>query len=210
LVTAAPQSSQVLLRGVSWATYQALLHDLELEPGKRLTFDQGILEIMVPLPPHEHYKMLIGRLVEVATEETGVEIRSLGATTWSRSDLQKGLEPDQCYYIQNEPAVRGKADLDLTIDPPPDLVIEIDHTSSSLNRMAIYADLGVPEIWRFDGNRLNIYILADGSYLPQDNSQALPLLRRLDLLHFLQLSQTMGETSWIRTFRQWFREQSHP
>lgn len=195
--------NQVVLQGVSWATYQSLIRDLESAPGKRLTYDQGMLEIMVPLPPHESYKKLMGRMVEVTTEETETEIRSLGSTTWSREDLRQGLEPDQCYYIQNEQAVRGKAEIDLTVDPPPDLAIEVDNTSSSLNRMAIYAALGVPEVWRFDGTTLTLYGLVDGNYRPQDTSTVLPLLGHDDLLRFLQTSQTMGETSWVKSFRQW-------
>ncbi|WP_008308829.1 Uma2 family endonuclease [Leptolyngbya sp. PCC 6406] len=119
----------MVLRGVSWATYQALIHDLESEPGKRLTYDQGTLEIMAPLPPHESYKSLMGRMVEVATEETETEIRSLGSTTWGREDLQKGLEPDECFYIQNERTVRGKDEIDLTLDPPPDLAIRRSQTA---------------------------------------------------------------------------------
>ena len=159
---------QVVLQTVSWPTYQALIHDLESEPGKRLTYDQGTLEIMVPLPPHEAYKRLLGRLVEVTTEETATEIRSLGSTTWSRADLQKGLEADECYYIQNEQAIRGKDRIDLTVDPPPDLAIEVDNTSSSINRMAIYAALGVPEVWRFDGETLTICRLINGQYVAQE------------------------------------------
>lgn len=201
--------SQVVLRGVSWATYEALIHDLESEPGKRLTYDQGILEIMVPLAPHEGYKKLMGRLVEVATEEAGVEIRSLGSTTWRRENLHKGLEADECYYIQNEQAVRGKSNIDLMTDPPPDLAIEVDNTSSSMNRLDIYAALGVPEVWRYDGETLTIYRLVEGNYNPQEISDVLPLLKRSDILRFLQVSQTMGETSWIREFRQWVRRQIH-
>lgn len=207
-VLTAPHS-QVVLRGVSWATYEALIHDLESEPGKRLTYDQGILEIMVPLPPHEGYKKLMGRLVEVATEEAGVEIRSLGSTTWRRENLHKGLEADECYYIQNEQAVRGKSNIDLMTDPPPDLAIEVDNTSSSMNRLDIYAALGVPEVWRYDGETLTIYRLVEGNYNPQEISDVLPLLKRSDILRFLQVSQTMGETSWIREFRQWVRRQIH-
>lgn len=200
-----PPRSQVLLQGVSWTTYQALIRDLESEPGKRLTYDQGALEIMVPLPPHEGYKRLMGRMVEVTTEETETEIRSLGSTTWSREDLAKGLEPDECYYIQHEQVIRGKGDIDLTVDPPPDLAIEVDNTSSSMNRMAIYAALGVPEVWRFDGQTLTIYGLVGGIYRPQNSSSALPLLQASDILQFLQASQSMGETTWIREFRTWVR-----
>ena len=196
----------MVLHDVSWSTYQALLHDLGDDPGKRLTYDQGNLEIMVPLPPHEDYKKRIGRLVETTTEELAIEIRSLGSTTWNRRDLQQGLEPDQCYYIQNEGRVRGKDDLDLTVDPPPDLAIEVDNTYSSLNRLAIYAALGVPEVWRFDGETLTLYRLEEGRYEIQETSTALPLLSQADILRFLQASQTMGETSWVRSFRQWVRE----
>jgi Uma2 family endonuclease len=161
---------------------------------------------MVPLPPHEDYKKRIGRMVETTTEELEIEVRSLGSTTWSREDLQKGLEPDQCYYIQNEQAVRGKDDIDLTQDPPPDLAIEVDNTSSSIDPMAIYAALGVPEVWRFDGESLTIYRLVGGEYASQEQSEVLPLLQRGDILRFLHSSQTMGETSWVREFRKWVRE----
>jgi Uma2 family endonuclease len=205
VVVTAP-SQHVVLRGVSWSTYQGLIRDLESEPRKRLTYNQGILEIMVPLPPHERYKSRLSRMVEVTTEETATEIASLGSTTWSREDLQRGLEPDSCYYIQNELAVRGKDDIDLTQDPPPDLAIEVDNTRSSLNRMAIYAALGVPEVWRFDGESLTIYHLGEDDYVPQEQSAVLPLLQQGDILRFLQMSQTMGETSWVREFRQWVRK----
>jgi len=199
-------SDRVILRGISWTTYRGLIRDLESEPGKRLTYDRGTLEIMVRLPPHEHLKKLISRLVEVTTEETETEIRSLGSTTWSREDLRRGLEPDECFYIQNEAIVRGKDTIDLSVDPPPDLAIAIDYTSSSMNRMEIYAALGVPEVWRFDGESLTIYHLENGKYFPREVSGVLPLLRRGDILQFLQASQTMGETSWIRAFRRWVRQ----
>ena len=205
MTTLSQPRSQVVLQGVSWSTYQALSRDLASEPGKRLTYDQGILEIMVPLPPHERYKSLMGRIIEVTTEETATEIASLGSTTWSRADLQKGLEADECFYIQNEQAIRGKHDIDLTIDPPPDLAIEMDHTSSSMNRLEIYRALGIPEVWRFDGEILTIYCLVEGEYRTQETSEALPLLQQADILRWLQLSQTMGETTWVREFRRWVR-----
>ncbi|MEM6435663.1 MAG: Uma2 family endonuclease [Cyanobacteria bacterium P01_D01_bin.115] len=200
-------SNLMVLQGVHWTTYQALIHDLAAESGKRLTYNQGILEIMVPLPPHERYKSLMGRLVEVTTEETATEIASLGSTTWSREDLQKGLEADECFYIQNERAVRGKDAIDLTVDPPPDLAIEVDNTQSSLNRLEIYQAIGVPEVWRFDGKSMTIYCLVKGQYQSQESSVVLPLLQCADILRFLQTSQNMGETTWVREFRQWVRAQ---
>ncbi len=200
-----PPRQQIILQGVGWETYQALLKDLEADAGKRLTYDQGMLEIMVPLPPHESYKKLVGRFIETATEEFETEIRSLGSTTWSRVDLAKGLEADECYYIQNEPLVRGKQAIDLSIDPPPDLAIEINHTSSSIDRLAIYAALRVPEVWRYDGTTFTILVLEGDQYVPQEISRVLPLMAQVDLARFLELSQTMGETSLIRAFRQWLR-----
>jgi Uma2 family endonuclease len=135
-----PQDNpKVTLQGITWQTYQSLVQDLESQPAKRLTYDNGMLEIFMPLPPHETYKRLLGRLVEIVTEELDLEIRSLSASTWSRKDLLKGVEADECYYIQNEAAVRGKMEIDLSMDPPPDLAIEIDISSPSLPRLPIYA-----------------------------------------------------------------------
>jgi Uma2 family endonuclease len=136
-----------------------------------------------------------------------IEICSLGSTTWSREDLKRGLEPDECYYIQNELAIRGKDEIDLTIDPPPDLAIEVDSTSSSMNRMGIYAALRVPEVWRFDRETLTILSLVNDDYQPCQVSLVLPMFNSAVLISFLELSQTMGETSLIRHVRQWVREQ---
>lgn len=198
---------QVLLENISWQTYQALLKDIEEQPGIRMTYDHGNLEIMAPLDPHEAYKKLLGRLVEAATEELNIEIRSLGSRTCSREDMARGLEPDQCYYIQHELDVRGKKQLDLNQDPPPDLVIEIDITNSSVNRMRLYEALQVPEVWRYDGNQLTIYCLENEKYQIRDRSEALPQLTPSQLVRFLKLAETMGETSLIRSFREWVRSQ---
>ncbi|MFB6276054.1 MAG: Uma2 family endonuclease, partial [Halothece sp.] len=150
--------TRTVLQGVRWQTYQALVQDLATETaGKRLAYDQGTLEIMTPLPEHEVNKRLLGRMVEAATEVLGLEIYSLGSVTWSREDLQRGIEPDECYYITQEARMRGRLSFDLNVDSPPDLAIEIDITSSSLNRLEIYASLGVKEVWRFDGQDLLIY-----------------------------------------------------
>jgi Uma2 family endonuclease len=196
---------RVLLENISWQTYQSLLKDFEQQPAMRLTYDQGRLEIKMPLDPHESYKKLLGRLVEALTEELGIEVRSLGSRTCDRKDLARGLEPDQCYYIQNEQAVWDKAQIDLAVDPPPDLAIEIDMSSSSLNRLSIYADLGVPEVWRYDGAVLTIYRLEAQNYQPCDRSFAFPQLMASDLERFLELKKTTRENALIRLFREWIR-----
>ena len=196
---------RVILRNISWQTYQSLVNDFEQDPAIRLTYDRGHLEIRMPLDPHETYKKLLGRLIEGATEELDLEIRSLGSRTCDREDLARGLEPDQCYYIQNEAQVRGIAQIDLTQFPPPDVAVEVDVTSSSLDRLAIYADLRIPEIWRYDGRSLTIYTLQADKYVPSPHSIALPSLRAEDILGFLQLHPTMGENRLLKQFRQWLR-----
>lgn len=198
---------RVVLQNISWQSYQSLIRDFAQEPAIRLTYDHGTLEIRMPLDPHETFKKLIGRLIEAATEELDLEIRSLGSRTCDREDLESGLEPDQCYYIQNESKVRGLAQIDLTKLPPPDLAVEIDITSSSLNRFAIYKTLGVPEIWRYDGNYLEFYILQGDQYITQPYSQALPPLTATDILRFLNPDQMMGENALVKQFRQWIRKQ---
>ncbi|MGB3204678.1 MAG: Uma2 family endonuclease [Crinalium sp.] len=200
-------SSKVTLKNISWQTYEALLKDVEEAPGIRLTYDHGQLEIMTPLDQHESYKKLIGRFVETLTEELNIEIRSLGSRTCKREDLVRGLEPDQCYYIQNERIVREIEQIDLQLYPPPDLVIEIDITSSSINRLELYADLGVFEVWRYDGSRLIIYQLQDKNYQECDRSASLPQITSADVMRFLEMKKTMGETSLIRLFREWIRNQ---
>lgn len=196
---------RVILKHISWQTYQSLLLDFEREPAMRLTYNLGTLEIRMPLAPHETYKKILGRLIEAATEELNLEIRSLGSLTCNREDLAKGLEPDQCYYIQNESMVRGVEQIDLGRLPPPDLAVEIDITSSSLDRFAIYADLQVPEIWRYDGQLLVIYGLTGNEYIMLDRSVALPLLKTADILRFLSLSVSIGENNLVKQFRQWLR-----
>lgn len=196
---------RVLLQDISWQTYQSLVQDFENQPALRLTYDRGLLEIRMPLDPHETYKKLLGRLVEALTEELGIEIRSLGSRTCDREDLARGLEPDQCYYIQNEALVWNKEQIDLTQDPPPDLAIEIDITSSSIDRLAIYANLQVPEVWRYDGQTLTIYQLQDQQYQVCDRSKAFPLITREAIERFLAQRQTTKENALVRSFREWVR-----
>ena len=196
-------NSQILLPSIRWETYRAIANDLESQPKMRLTYDNGLLEIRMPSDLHESYKKLLGRIVETLTESLGLEIRSLGSMTCDREDLAKGLEPDQCYYIQNESQIWGKDKINLQVDPPPDLAIEIDITSSSLNRFAIYAKLAVPEIWRYDGQSITIHHLVGDHYVLSDRSIALPILSTVNLQNFLELKNTVKENALIRQVRDW-------
>ena len=204
------QSSGILLKNISWKTYESLLNELTQQRGIRLTYDRGNLEIMTPSAPHEGTKKILGRFVESVSEELNVEIRSLGSLTCRREDLARGLEPDQCYYIENEDVVWDKQQIDLNQDPPPDLVVEIDVTSSSIDRLSLYASLGVPEVWRYDGNRLIIYQLEAQEYTERDVSPTFPFLSQVEMLRFLELRRTTKENALIRLFREWVRSQIQP
>ena len=201
------QASGILLKNISWKTYESLLNELGEHGGIRLTYDRGNLEIMTPSAPHEGSKKILGRFVESVSEELNIEIRSLGSLTCRREDLARGLEPDQCYYIENENVVWDKEQIDLNQDPPPDLVVEVDVTSSSLDRLSLYASLGVPEVWRYDGNRLIIYQLSAQEYAERDVSPTFPFLSQVELLRFLELRRTTKENALIRLFREWVRSQ---
>jgi Uma2 family endonuclease len=198
-------AERVVLRGVSWELYEQILREIGDQP-LSLTYDEGDLEIMSPSRAHERWKTLIGRLLELLTLERDVAVESLGSTTFKRADLAKGLEPDECYYIQHQAAVRGHDDVDLERDPPPDLVVEVDISHRALDRERIYAALGVPEMWKFDGQRLEAWVLgADRAYRRQDNSRAFPWLKMQDLQRFLDMRREHDETSVMRAFRDWLR-----
>jgi Uma2 family endonuclease len=203
-------ASRIVLPGVSWRTYLSLLDDIG---GRhlRLTYDGKDLEIMAPLRSHEVYGRLLAKMVDTLALELNIPISSGGSTTLRRDDMKKGLEPDQCFYIANEAKMRGKLTYDPAVDPPPDLAIEIDITRSSLDRQEIYAALGVPEIWRFDGQTLKVFELQPGkTYAERDSSPGFPTLPLGEVVRFLRLIEAMDETSWLRMFRDWVRAELVP
>lgn len=134
-----PADQRVVLHGTSWETYERLLADHENHSAPRFTYDRGELEIMSPSPEHEKLNRRLSQLVMALTEEMEIEAEDFGSTTFRREDLERGFEPDSCFYIQNEERVRGKDRIDLAVDPRPDLVIGIDITSPSINKLPIYA-----------------------------------------------------------------------
>lgn len=202
---AAPQG--ILLHDVDWPTYGRLLRVFAERPGFRLTYDRGSLEIMSPSSLHEREKCLLGRFVEVLTEEPGIPARAGGSTTLRRRRKRRGLEPDSCYWIASEPRIRGKRAIDLRVDPPPDLAIEVDVTRSSLNRMGVYAALGVPEVWRLTAQGLTFQVLGtDGKYAAGGHSLAFPVVTPADLMSFLNLQSAQDDTSIAAQFRAWVRQ----
>jgi Uma2 family endonuclease len=204
-----PSAQRLLLDGVDWRTYLRLLHAFAERPGIRLTYDRGRLEIMSPRLDHERDADFLGRLAVTLTEELGLPIMAGGSTTLRRRRKRRGLEPDRCYWIANEPRMRGKRQLDLRTDPSPDLAIETDVTSSSLDRMGIYAALGVPEVWRLDDQGLTFQVLgANRQYAPASRSLSFPLVTPADLTGFLALRGQMDENAVVRQFRAVVRQRA--
>jgi len=196
-----PASSEqrVVLRSVSWETYMALTEESESGSG-RMTYDQGVLEIMSPGMPHEIAKKLIGRMIETYTLCRGIEIRSSSSTTFKRSELQRGFEADESYYIQHASELRGVREIDLSIHPPPDLVIEIDMTNSSIPKEQLFAAMKIPEVWRYDGESLWMGSLNDDNYQDLKQSVVLPGFPRELASKLLDQQVEENETALIRSF----------
>ena len=193
---------------VSWKEYEQLLADLSESSSVRVFYDQGRMEIMSPLPAHEKLIKVLHRLTTAISDELEIDIESLGSSTLKQEMKAKGAEPDDSFYIQNAAAVIGKDDLDLRSTPPPDIVIESDLTSSSLDRFAIYAGLGVPEIWRVFNRRIEIWVLAGNSYNEARNSHALSFLTVDALNEFLALGLSEGERKAANALRDWVRSKT--
>ena len=200
-----PAEQRVVLRNVRWKTYECLLKDHEDSSAPRFTYDRGILEIMSPLPEHEASNRTLASLVEIVCEERETKFRNLGSTTIRREDLERGFEPDSCFYIQNEGRIRGRRTIDLRTEPPPDLVIEIDITHSTLYKLSIYAQFGVPEVWRWDGRRLEIRLLEGDRYADASQSRALPGVTAHALGDLVGQSAELGRIEWLRRARSWAR-----
>jgi Uma2 family endonuclease len=212
MTTATQPKSKPFLNGqrfvlwdVGWEGYQALLKIIGDRP-IHLTYDRGNVELMSPLPIHERYKSLIGRMIETITEELELPAVGVGSTTFNREAVDRGLEPDECYYLANASRIKDWNRINLDVDPPPDLAVEVDVTRSSLDRLGIYAALRVPEVWRFDGENLTVLLLqADGSYAPSAKSAAFPWLPMDELAAFLRAYDPNDDSRWGRKFREWVR-----
>jgi Uma2 family endonuclease len=175
-----PPGHKVLLEKITWQKFETILEELGEHRCAKIAYDKGILEIMTPLPEHEVDKIVIGDFIKAILEELDLEFYPLGSTTFKNQLMQQGIEPDDCFYIQNEAKVRGKKGLDLTIDPPPDLALEIDVTFRT--HPSIYASLGVPELWRFEEGKLQINLLQGKTYIEAEFSPTFPNLALKDVI----------------------------
>ncbi|MFM9264969.1 Uma2 family endonuclease [Tychonema sp. BBK16] len=198
--------NRVVLKGVSWSTFKALVADVGDDRPWRIAYDRGVLEIRMPLLEHEVPKGMIESFIEATADELEIEVMKAGSLTLEREDLTRAVEPDSCFYIQNEASVRGKRDINLPEDLPPDLAIESDNTNSSVNKDGLYAALGVPELWRYQRQSLQVYQLVEGKYEKCDRSLAFPFLPVAEIPGFIEQSRTIGQRAAVRLFRQRIRE----
>lgn len=200
-----PAGNQLLLKNIDWESFEQLLEELGDNRGIRLSFSDNTVEIMAPMAAHEDDKHIIGRLVEIILDEMELEFRPLGATTFKNKHMSKAVEPDECFYIQNEAKIRGKDRIDLEQDPPPDLAIEIDLTSRT--RFNNYEKLGVPELWRFNEKSLNINILENGVYVENSQSRQFPTIPLQEVIpRFVEESKTHGRSKMIKSFKLWLKD----
>ena len=197
---------RVLLQNISWDCFENLLSELGETRGTRLIYDGGLLEIMSPLMNHEHSNRLIERLIYILAEHLDLNLKSVGSMTCKRPDLTKAVEPDSSFYIENEPLVRSKTKIDLTQDPPPDLVIEVEYTNSAVNKLQLYAAISVPEIWRYNGEELFIYCLEGKEYIEQENSPTFASIPVKEIPRFIKQSQEIGEQKVSKDFRNWLKD----
>jgi len=197
---------RVQLYNISWQAYESILTAIGDQRSALLTYYKGSLEIMTPLEKHENSSDSIDHFIQVLTEERDLNIKSMASTTLKHPNIRVGAEPDKAYYIANEKLVRGKI-VDIQIDPPPDLIVEVDITHTDINKNALYAEMGVPEFWRYNGQILTIYCLKSGVYEAVETSPTFPGVPKERLYQFLQDCAEVGETQAKRDFRAWIKEQ---
>jgi Uma2 family endonuclease len=202
-----PVDTVLTQHGVSWEEYEDLLNTVGESSGLRISFDDGRLQIMTLSQRHERYSTLIERMVDRVSRLLRIKILFYGSTTIKKQRKQKGVEPDACFYVQNAALVGTKDEIDFNFDPPPDVVVEVDLHHESLSKFPIYAALGVPELWRYDGDSLTIYQLRDEKYVAAEASLSVPLLTSAVLTEFLALSPKQDQYDILLAFEEWLKTQ---
>ncbi len=194
------EQNQVILHGISWQTFQQLLADRGERCGVLLAYDRGTVELRMPSPEHEWIKTTLTQVVDAIAFARDLHYRSLGSTTFDREELDRGFEPDACFYLEHADAITPEHPVDLTAAPPPDLVIEVDITRSSLNKLPIYAALGVPEIWRYTDGKVEMRRLIEGAYTVTDTSWVLPGIDAVLVSHLIDEARTASnQTRWFKS-----------
>jgi Uma2 family endonuclease len=199
-----PNGASLVMQDLQWDDYEAVLEALQ-HRHLRISYDCGRLEVMSPLSEDELAARMIDLMVSYYCDEFDIKLEGYGNTTWKRRSIGKGVEPDACYYVENAARVIGKRKFDLDTDPPPDIVVEIDITNSSLRKFSIYAALGVPEIWRYDREIVHFYELASGSFVETELSRFLPELTGQIMVETIRASAELGQTEAFKAFRKRIR-----
>ena len=202
-----PADSVLIQHGLGWDDYEEVLEAVGEASSLRISFDDGTLQIMTLSQRHEKYSTLIERMVDRLSSFLRIKVLFYGSATMRKSENQKGVEPDACFYVQNAPLVGTKDEIDFNTDPPPDVVVEIDLHHDSISKFPIYAALGVPEFWRYDGSTLAIYHLIEGQYQPSEASQSLPLLTGAVLTEFLDRIPKEDQYEILLAFEEWLKAQ---
>ena len=198
-------NQKLILQGVGWDFYERVLEEFADSNAVHFAYDDGFLEVRVPLLKHEIPICILSDLVSMICVELRINVRNVGSTTFRKRAKSKGCEPDTAFYIQNVNKIRGLQEIDLSKDPPPDLVIEVDVTSPSLNRLPIYAGLGVPEIWLYKDGKIEFYKLYGEFYQEIDNSLAFSNLTSEKTAEFLQSGLTNDYIEWVDSIREWIK-----
>ena len=202
-----PPKSSLILYDQTWEDYENLLETVGQAGGLRISFDSGTLEIMTLSTEHENYARLIQMLIGVLSLRLDIDVESFGSATIKKSRFAKGIEPDACFYVESIEQLEGKIRLDFSVDPPPDIAVEIDLYHESLDKFPIYAALGVAEIWRYAGDKFEIYKLTEGAYQSIEKSESLPVLSAEILATLLNRSRQERQTLILKEFENWLKKQ---
>ncbi len=202
------EQPNVILNNVSWETYERLLEEQGEQGGTRFTYDEGTLQIMIISYEHDRQNRLLAALVEAILLEMDIDFENAGSNTFKRRDIKRGFEPDSCFYIRHPEAIRGKTRISLATDPPPDLIIEVDVTHDSLDRLPIFAAVGVSEVWCYANKSVKIFCLHQGEYAESLESGLLPSVTSALLTEFVAESQVMRRTDWQRKVNAWAKTQA--
>lgn len=205
-----PTDQRVIIQGVSWETYERLLADFAESHAARVTFNRGTLEIMTPSFAHERPIHLLVQIIEILAEIYDMDLIAAGSTTFKREDIAQGFEPDASFYIQHAADIRGNSEIDLERDPPPDLVIEVDMTHPSLDKLPIYAAMGIAEVWRYVDRRVIIYQHHTGGYTVAEHSGILPGVASRDLAQWVETGFETPRPAWLRQVRSWAERLHRP
>ncbi|MDJ0552921.1 MAG: Uma2 family endonuclease [Microcoleaceae cyanobacterium MO_207.B10] len=179
---------RIVFYNLNWQKYQTIIEALGESRLARIIYDRGVLEITMPLEEHEFAREIIGLFIRILVLEMGLKIKTLGSTTLNYPELDRGAEPDNCYYIQNQSKVAGKK-IDLTKDPPPDLVVEVDITHTDIDKINLYASMKISEFWRYNGEVLQIYQLQNQEYVEVENSPTFPQIEKARFYEFITESK---------------------